>query len=94
MDNAIEASIKCPPDKRWIIFEMYTINNMTMLRVVNNKVNKITKFNGRFISSKKNKDIHGWGIENIKQIVKKYNGDVQVKYDKEIFEVCLNLNSK
>ena len=28
-----------------------------------------------------------WGIESVKQIVRKYNGEIDFKYDKDFFEV-------
>lgn len=40
-----------------------------------------------FYTSKKEKDEHGWGIESVKQIVRKYNGEIDFKYDKDFFEV-------
>ena len=40
-----------------------------------------------FIQVKKEKDEHGWGIESVKQIVRKYNGEIDFKYDKDFFEV-------
>ena len=43
--------------------------------------------NTKFYTSKKEKDEHGWGIESVKQIVRKYNGEIDFKYDKDFFEV-------
>ena len=34
-----------------------------------------------FLTEKKEKDIHGWGIKSVKKILEKYNGELNFKYD-------------
>ena len=40
-----------------------------------------------FIQVKKRKMSTDGGIESVKQIVRKYNGEIDFKYDKDFFEV-------
>ena len=53
----------------------------------NTSIYKPYEKNTKFYTSKKEKDEHGWGIESVKQIVRKYNGEIDFKYDKDFFEV-------
>lgn len=38
---------------------------------------------GKLLTSKKNKDTHGFGTKSIKRIVQKYNGEMQWEYDND-----------
>ena len=46
----------------------------------------------RFLTSKEEKKGHGWGIESVKYIVKKYNGEIIFSCSKEYFEVFISIN--
>ena len=74
LDNAIEAAF-------------LNINDMFIFKVKNTSIYKPYEKNTKFYTSKKEKDEHGWGIESVKQIVRKYNGEIDFKYDKDFFEV-------
>lgn len=47
-----------------------------------------------FTTIKKDKKNHGYGLEILKEIAKKYDGDFKVKAEENVFEalLCLNLN--
>ena len=47
--------------------------------------------NKRFITSKQEKKGHGYGIESVKHIVNKYNGEVKFEYDNRIFAVRITM---
>ena len=40
-----------------------------------------------FISTKKDNDVHGWGIKSVKQIVESYGGEISFRYDENYFQV-------
>lgn len=42
---------------------------------------------GRFITAKKEKNHHGLGLESVRRIVEKYNGNIEFQYDKTMFQV-------
>lgn len=50
---------------------------------------------GELQTTKKNKDIHGYGIKSIKRIVKEYDGSIKHSYDSEtkIFDFTIILNT-
>ena len=87
LDNAIEAAEKCEDGKGKITCIFRNINDMFIFKVKNTSIYKPYEKNTKFYTSKKEKDEHGWGIESVKQIVRKYNGEIDFKYDKDFFEV-------
>ena len=87
LDNAIEAAEKCEEGKGKITCIFRNINDMFIFKVKNTSIYKPYEKNTKFYTSKKEKDEHGWGIESVKQIVRKYNGEIDFKYDKDFFEV-------
>ena len=69
-------------------------NDMFILKVINTyEIEPVTK-GERFISNKKEKNKHGWGIESVKEIVNKYEGMVDFKFHKNIFEANLMIEIK
>ena len=47
--------------------------------------------NGRFLTSKKNKKEHGWGIQSMRHIVEKYDGDIKFEYEAGSFRVEITI---
>lgn len=92
LDNAIEASMKSK--KKEIKLYIANKNDMFILKVINTyEIEPVTK-GERFISNKKEKNKHGWGIESVKEIVNKYEGMVDFKFHKNIFEANLMIEIK
>lgn len=89
LDNAIEASVKCEMKNRWISLELLTVNQMILIRVKNSSQRIPKRINGRFNSDKENTEIHGWGLENVKQVIQKYDGIIDINYDESSFEVSV-----
>lgn len=87
LDNAIEAAMKSK--KKEIKLYLANKNDMFILKVINAYEIEPVRKGERFISNKKEKNKHGWGIESVKEIVSKYGGIVDFKYNKNIFEVNL-----
>ncbi|SQI05408.1 sensor histidine kinase [Clostridium perfringens] len=82
--NAFEACIKQnSDDKKWISFKSYVKDN-TLIIYQSNTFNGYIKFrNDKLITTKKNKKLHGIGVESIKHIVHKANGISLIKIDEE-----------
>lgn len=72
-DNAIEALDK--EDIKNVSLKMIEHSNYLSIQISNNS----TKLNGDLRTTKKNKDAHGYGLENVKEIVKRYQGNIQIK---------------
>lgn len=85
LDNAIEACIELPVDRRKISLLLRTHNNMLFYEVRN-------PYNPNYLHRIRNK-YHGFGLKNVERCVGKYNGNIEVSKDKELFSVTARLNS-
>lgn len=86
LDNAIESAVKCRKGERYIVFKIYNINYIFGIKIKNSSISKPTMVGDDFLTEKKEKDIHGWGIKSVKKILEKYNGELNFKYDNSFFE--------
>lgn len=87
LDNAIEAAMQCEQERREIrllIRMKYRIFGMT---IWNTSSREPLMKKGKFLTTKKDAHIHGWGLENVKGFVEKYNGEISFHYDVQSFEV-------
>lgn len=87
LDNAIEAAMQCEEGRREIkllIRAKYGIFGMTLW---NTSSREPLMKKGKFLTTKKDKYIHGWGLENVKEFVEKYNGEIRFQHDARSFEV-------
>lgn len=86
LDNAIEACNKIEhSEKRYINIRGTIVKKYFVLKCENSKINKINIKNNKFLSDKKDKYIHGIGIQSIKSSIKKYNGDLEIKAEDNKF---------
>lgn len=83
LDNAVEAaSISC---EKYIHLEITNSLNSYHKIIVSNSCDLEPKTNkGKLITSKKNKDTHGFGTKSIKKVVSKYGGEMQWEYNSAI----------
>lgn len=83
LTNAIEAVKELDKSKRFIEFE---ISDGRLLAItVRNSYKNINKKNGLFHSTKLDNSLHGFGIHNMKDIVKKYKGSLVLNDDNGVF---------
>ena len=82
--NAVEACTKQNnTEEKWISFKSYIKDN-NLIIYQSNSFNGHIKFRkDRLITTKKEKALHGIGVESIKHIVDKANGIALIKVDKE-----------
>lgn len=85
LDNAIEAVAKL--EDRTVELRMKAGNGNFFIEVENGFFGEIEESGGRIRTTKENKKKHGIGIENIKNVVKKYDGCMEVTHDNGIFHV-------
>lgn len=85
LDNAIEASSQCAGDKR-IEFKFLCENHQLVLGIRNTyQENARRSSDGSFVTSKEKGENHGYGIRNVIDVVKKYEGSYVVTPDEELF---------
>lgn len=86
IDNAITATGKC--ENGWIILELMQSGSYLEIHIKNNHMEKIQEKNGQFQTSKEEDGhIHGLGIKNIRSTVEQLNGQIDIHYTEELFEV-------
>lgn len=96
INNAIEATIK-RDDEKYIDFDISINHKSMIIEVCNNAipedVHKVQSLN--FESSKRDKKNHGYGVNNIDYIVRKHNGefDIRVENNEVFTSVTLPLES-
>ena len=88
LDNAIEACQKVSGKKN-ILLSLKRTKNFYYIEIKNSmnkeEVNIDEIRSGKLFTTKKNKDIHGFGLESIKKIVSNHNGELELATDEEYF---------
>lgn len=91
LDNAIEACKKVSKKskRKLSVRARYTENAYFSCEIVNSKANEVQERKGIFLTDKEDKKSHGIGIASVGEIVKKYNGTLDISYTEEEFRVVL-----
>lgn len=93
LDNAIEASEKCELNQRKIVFKIKDVKQFLAIECSNTCKMKQAGKKHIFQTTKDNKDEHGYGIENIKEIVEKYGGQAEFTCEAGIFHVKIMIEN-
>lgn len=81
LDNAVEAAAKSTV--KYINLEIVnSLSSYHKITVINSSDIEPTGKNGRLITTKENKTIHGFGTKSIRKTIRKYNGEMKWEYDK------------
>lgn len=94
LDNAIDATIKLPENKREIKLEIkWDLGNLfiCLQNTYDGKLN-VTRF-GEIKTSKNDKNKHGFGLISVNKCIEKYSGMLTKDYDNKIFKVTVLLYS-
>lgn len=83
LDNAIEGVEKLPEEKRVVFIKAGKVNDFLSIVIENNYDSKIKLENKK--TTKKDTFLHGYGIQNIKNAVEKYNGTCTITKENEKF---------
>lgn len=89
LDNAIEAVEKIEEDKRYITITLKRHGNFILILSDNYYDGNIKKEGKNFISIKENKIKHGFGLKSVSRIVDKYNGELQIETENNLFKVSI-----
>ncbi len=86
IDNAVEACDKIENSQdKYIKIKIQQLHNYLSMLFENSYIETNTKL----ITSKKDKYLHGYGLNNMKLLCKKHNGDLVTKQSKNIFAVSI-----
>lgn len=88
LNNAIEASEKC--NEAVVRLKFVKEKKQIIISVVNTMANEPLINGNKFVTSKtEDADMHGIGIENIKEAVGKYGGSCVIKHDSKSFRFAI-----
>lgn len=79
LDNALEACMKVPEDKRTVRIKMFWLHHVLTLEVVNPYVGVIRKRGEHFLTDKQ-EDGHGMGLASVYHAVEQNSGELEISY--------------
>ncbi|MBQ4522875.1 MAG: GHKL domain-containing protein [Lachnospiraceae bacterium] len=88
LDNAIEACMKLPEEDRFIRVENKIVEGNMLLIIQNTKV---SEKNEELLTTKEDKYSHGRGINSVRRVIEKYNGNISFIDRGEGFEVIATI---
>jgi sensor histidine kinase regulating citrate/malate metabolism len=88
LDNAIEAASKVK-ENPYINVKLKYDKGRLLLQVDNPYAGELIEKDGRFFTTKEDKDNHGIGLESAKKVIQKYSGTMSVDYSDNIFSVVI-----
>ena len=89
LDNSLEACELCETDYRFINVNIKSQNELLFICITNGMACEPVYKNGRFITSKNDKHIHGYGLKSVERIVNKYEGTISYQTESNYFEVTI-----
>lgn len=90
LDNAIEACCAVPnPALRHIVLKARWAGGHFSYFIENSKVNPVTESKGRFHTGKKEKAAHGFGLQSVEAMVRRYDGAMDITYEDTLFSVTV-----
>ncbi|MBQ7066016.1 MAG: GHKL domain-containing protein [Lachnospiraceae bacterium] len=93
LDNAFEAGKQCVGEKRKITLRIYMEKDgkVCAMKLMNYFVKKPRRHKSVFVTSKKEKALHGIGIKSVENTIEKYDGYLQCLVGDETFTSILIL---
>ncbi len=94
MDNAIEACEKIQDkSKRWISVRVNINSGYLIIKVKNSYSIPVVEEKGKILTSKRDRENHGYGIRLIDEITKKYYGNMDIRTENLVFSLLITLKA-
>lgn len=87
LDNAIECESLQPPEMRFIHLSVRTVNRMLTIHAENHFEDSLQFKDGLPLTTKADKDSHGYGMMSVRHIVEKYNGSFSISTQDKLFQI-------
>ena len=91
LDNAIECESKQSPETRFIHLSVRTVNRMLTIHAENYFADTLEFRDGIPVTTKEDKAYHGYGMMSIQHIVEKYNGNMAISTQDQLFQIDIML---
>ena len=87
LDNALEALKKVDREQRILTIKIMFSQERLIGRITNTYCGEIYLRDDKILTSKKEKQKHGYGLSNVEKIIKKYNGYMEIDHANGEFRV-------
>ena len=94
LDNALEACEKMPPGQGKIILFLRRSGDMLFIEVKNTFLEEPVRGTEGFVTTKKDKKNHGFGLKTMDRLAQKYDGAIDDRAEGGWFCLSVNLNLK
>lgn len=93
MDNAIEALLKVEGERKFRLHlkRTNTYYMITMQNGIAKEQETSFLFKKNRFTTKKDKELHGYGLQNIRKAVEKYNGEITMEREEDSFTLIILL---
>ena len=91
LDNALEACSNLQNGEKKIIVDLKTGGNLFIINIWNSFDGKIIKGKSGYKTRKLNKEYHGFGLKNIIESIKKYEGTYNIDTTENMFKISIIL---
>ena len=93
IENAVEAQDNLADGEKFINLKIKTFEDKIYF-VVENAFDGVTNTrNGQYLSHKRDNQIAGIGLQSVREIVKKYNGELVIDSDNKVFKCSAMLEN-
>lgn len=93
LDNAIEANEKVCSEERFIHLNMVQRADYLSIQINNATDGNVKIENNKIITTKKQKELHGFGLQSVREITEKYNGSCTFSQEGHLFQAVLMLEN-
>lgn len=95
LDNAVEAASKYPDASIRLTVTHKEQAQLTVITLVNSCRTDPFQKNGRLVSTKKDRALHGLGLKSVERIVARYHGNMQLYYEDQehLFHAVITLKA-
>lgn len=77
--------------KPWIKVIIRSKGNILVVKVTNSLGIKPVEKNGKLLTIKEKKGLHGLGLASVNAVVEKYEGVMKYRYDDKEFEISITM---
>lgn len=91
LNNAFEAVMKVEEQERKVDIDVRMNGEELLIRAINTCSDAVSCIEGELITSKDDKDEHGFGLRNIREIVEQHQGSVDVAVIEGMFQVMVRV---
>lgn len=93
LDNAIDAVKQCTAADRSLRISMGIKKEAWIIIITNPYEHRLkTDRNGEFLSTKEDKKRHGFGLNSIRKIAEKYQGEIITEVSNQVFSLMISIN--